>query len=123
MKNLYCLLLCSLPMLSLANYGELKGCGEYEISGTIRKDEKDILKILVHEGTKSEYKILISSNELASVAGFINQDVIFNAEIDSIDGTKLHGTGFVEFKNRIPNPLEMKGSTGFKLIKNKECVK
>jgi hypothetical protein len=110
-------------MLSLANYGELKGCGEYEISGTIRKDEKDILKILVHEGTKSEYKILISSNELASVAGFINRDVIFNAEIDSIDGTKLHGTGFVEFKNRIPNPLEMKGATGFKLIKNKECVK
>ena len=123
MKILYYLIFCSLPILSLANYGEFKGCGEYEISGTIRKDEKDILKILVHEGTKSEHKILISSNELASVAGFINRDVIFNAEIDSIDGTKLHGTYFVEFQNRIPNPLEVKGSTGFKLIKSKECIK
>lgn len=113
----------TIPLLSLANYGEFKGCGEYEISGTVRKDEKDVLKILVHEGTKSEYKILISSSELVSVAGYINRDVIFNGEIDSIDGTKLHGTHFVEFKNRIPNPLEMKGSTGFKLIKSKECIR
>jgi hypothetical protein len=123
MKYFIYAILFSLPLLSFANYGELRGCGEYEISGTVKKDEKDILKILVHEGTKSEYKILISSNEWASVAGFINRDVIFNGEIDFIDGTRLHGTRLVEFKNRVSNPLEMKGSTGFKLIKSKECVK
>jgi len=117
------LMMCVYPIISNANYGELKGCGDYEISGSVKKDQSTTLKILVHEGTKSEYQIFVSSNELVSIAGYLNRDVIFNAHIDSIDGTKLHATKLEEFKNRISNPLEMKGSTGFKLIQSKDCSK
>lgn len=123
MNILSSLIMSILPLIALANYGELKSCGDYEIAGTVVKDSKSTLKVLVHEGTKSEYQIYVSSNELASVAGYLNRDVVFSAYVDSIDGTKLHATNFEDFKNRIPNPLEMKGSTGFKLIKSKECVK
>ena len=117
------LMMCVYPIISNANYGELKGCGDYEISGSVKKDPATTLKILVHEGTKSEYQIFVSSNELVSISGYLNRDVIFNAHIDSIDGTKLHATKLEEFKNRISNPLEMKGSTGFKLIQSKDCSK
>jgi len=106
-----------------AGFGELKGCGDYQISGTIIKDAEKVLKIVVHEGTKSEHQIFVDSNDLASISGYVNRDVIFDGTIDSVDGTKLHAINLSDFKNRVPNPLDMKGSTGFKLIKNKECIK
>lgn len=121
----YFMLFCCLVFssASFASFGELRGCGEYEISGIVVKDPSTTLKILVNEGSKSEYQIFVSSNDLASISGFINRDVSFNGEIIGIDGTKLQATNLIEFKNRVPNPLELKGSTGFKLIKNKDCSK
>ena len=131
MKKIAILLCLSYSTISTAapdfkktGFTGLTKCGEYLVAGVVKiVDEK--LNVVVNEKTKSEHKISIQAADQAHIAAFIGYPVTVNLMLDKkFDGTK--GTASAVTKNaviRIPDPLNPLNDTGFKLIKESECIK
>jgi hypothetical protein len=104
-----------------SNY--IKSCGQYLISGIIKKDPDHVLVLIVNEKSKSEYRLIPNSGELDKFAGQIETPITLVAKVIGLNGHSGVVSNPSRIRPRIPNPLSRDQDTGVKLIKVTQCTK
>ena len=119
MKYTFIFLILSLPQISIAS---LSDCGEYEVRGVVRAQEKGY-GIVVNEKTMSEINISLPLSEQLKILPYSDKPMKAVLLLDQkFDGTKGESNKIISITFRIPDPLKP-GDTGMSLMKKTECSK
>lgn len=119
MKSILFFLFLTLPQISFA---ELSDCGEYEVRGIVRSNDKGY-GIVVNEKTMSEMTIALPLREQLKILPYADKPMSAVMVLDKkFDGTKGESDNLISIKNRIPDPLRP-ADTGLALLKKMECNK
>jgi hypothetical protein len=102
-----------------------EGCGLYEINGVIEYSKADSSYIyIVNKGSLSEYRFLINLQDEIKIAPFIERSTKVRVRISE----KLNGYTGKFFKIETleyvaADPLLLKNSSNFSLVKKEKCEK
>lgn len=99
------------------------GCGQYHLSGIVRKIE-DTPLIIVNEHSKSEYRLSVAIEDEPKIVPYVDRAFEMDATIlENFDGTKAKLTKLENAKLKVSNPLDSELDTKLTLIKALPCKK
>lgn len=125
MKRLIFFLLSLITISSTSQafeFGEFKGCGEYNVAGIFKIDEKESrIEYIVYEGSKSEISIKLKITDDPKAAPYINRASLVRAIFHKTIDKQAGEFEILEVQSRIANPLNGAKDSGFNLIKGVKC--